>query len=105
MNRTVTHVGNAVLLVLTPSGWERARRLRNEETKAIIATRRLEVAELLAGIGAHHLSLAELTRQRLTAGQPRLAESSQQVIESLGRAIASEIDEYALRQRQGVHRR
>jgi hypothetical protein len=104
----VNRLGSALrtgLLYLTPSGRQRARRLREAETDAIIAAKRLEIAEMLAGIGAHHLSLADLTRQRLTAGHPRLAHSGHDVIDSLARAIGSEIDGFALQRRREVHRR
>ena len=105
MTQITTDVKNALLLFLTPSGRARARRLRDAETEALVVIRRLEVAEILAGIGSYHLKLADLTRERLTAERPALAETGLLVIDGLARTIRSELDHYALRQRAGVHRR
>lgn len=102
MSRLLSGVRDTLLLHLTRTGRERARRIRHDQTEAIVAANRIEVAGLLAGIGTYHLSLADITRQRATAHQPGMTRSGDQIIDALAGAIRTEIDSFAHRRREAA---
>jgi len=96
MNAVLARVQD-VCLRLTPTGRERVRRLRRAETEAIVAADRMQVARLLASIGAYQLRMADLSRQHAVAEHPQLARCAERVVDSLTEAIRDEIDGFARR--------
>lgn len=85
------------LLGLTRAGRQRARRIREVNTDAVVAAARIELASLVARIGAYHLSLAGLTQQQTTTTQPGLTEHAQVLLESLAAVVRHEIEQFRQR--------
>ncbi len=81
-----------VCLGLTPAGRERVRKLRQVQTEAMLAADRMQVARMLASIGAYQLRMADLSRQHTLAEHPRLGRNADFVVDSLTNAIRDEID-------------
>jgi hypothetical protein len=76
---------------LTPSGRERARRLRAQETAAILIGQRLALTEQLASIGTKCLSTANYNLRALAHERPDLDEPGRVIVESLAKALDREI--------------
>src|SRR5215213_11018202 len=95
MNGFLARTWDAVLAHLTPSGRERARRMRQVEVEATVAAERMHIARLLATVGDYHLSLAELNWDQAIAEQPALTARRERVLDSLADAIQDEIEGFA----------
>ena len=101
MKRQVSPLPELLLLRLTPAGRERLRRLHATETDALVTARRMQVLQLLTGIGQCHVGLAELACRQATAAQPELAPQARRIVEALSTAITNELIRFA-RGREGA---
>jgi len=99
----LTSLYGSLLLSLTKAGRDRMRRLRDAETDAIVAARRMQVLQLLVRIGGCHLGIADLARRQLVTEQPGLEPQARRIIEALSIAITHEIGNLAHPTRE-VHR-
>jgi len=99
MSRTPMRVVDRLLLSCTPTGRQYLRGVRTAEWQGMLATRRLEIAEILCDVGLYHLSLAELTSQQVRTASPRLSQRADEIIESLFSLTCAELDQFATYER------
>jgi hypothetical protein len=95
MKPTLARLYELIFATLIPAGRERARRIHEAETDALVAACRMRMLRQLTCIGEYQLAIADIARRQATAEQPDVRPHAQTVLDALSEAIAREIADYA----------